>query len=410
MSKITTEIFIQRAREVHGDLYDYSKVVYTIMNARVCIICKVHGEFMQSASKHVLSERGCPKCGIKKCAKAITIPWEEFLRRARNKHGDKFQYIKESYTGYIDKIYVICPIHGKISINAVSHCITKTGCRKCGDTSTALKKLMSHNEFIERANKFHNYKYDYSKTVYEIGKKKIIIICKKHGEFEQTANDHLGSGCRKCADDLHASKLRKTNEEFIQEVKAIHGDLYDYSKLQYIDCKTNVIIICKNHGEFIKSPSGHLQGGGCQKCKPPKHSKIALSWLNYRMVCDNVHIQHAENGGEYRINNSLYHADGYCEETNTIYEALGDYWHGSPKVYNPSDRNKHNNKTFGELYQNTLKKREHCLQNGYNVIECWEGDWKRGIMSVKKLQKAFRKAKKNFRNRLQQFDYFLLNL
>jgi hypothetical protein len=313
------------------------------------------------------------------------------LKRARNKHGDKFQYIEDSYIDYTSKVDVICPKHGKISIDAVSHCITKTGCKHCGNTIIALKKVMSHEEFIEKANVLHNYKYDYSKTFYEIGWKKILIICKIHGEFEQTAQKHLLGGCRKCADDLHASKHRKTNEEYIEEVKAIYGDLYDYSKLQYVDSRTNIIIICKKHGEFIKSPSGHLQGGGCQKCRPPKHSKIALSWLNYRMVCDNVHIQHAENGGEHRIRNSLYHADGYCEETNTIYEALGDYWHGSPKVYDPNDRNKHNNKTFGELYQNTLKKREHCLQNGYNVIECWEGDWRRGIKAVKKLQRIFRK-------------------
>lgn len=210
-----TENFIERAKAIHGDIYDYSKVKYTIMNAKVCIICKEHGEFMQSASKHVLSGRGCPKCGIKKCAKAITVPWEEFLRRARNKHGDKFQYIKESYIEYTGKVDVICPTHGKISIDAVSHCITKTGCKQCGNTVTALKKIMSHEEFIEKANKLHNYKYDYSKTQYEIGRKSLIIICKIHGEFEQTGVKHLQGGCRKCADDLHASKLRKTNEEYI---------------------------------------------------------------------------------------------------------------------------------------------------------------------------------------------------
>ena len=112
------------------------------------------------------------------------------------------------------------------------------------------------------------------------------------------------------------------------------------------------------------------------------------------MIADGVDIQYSENGGEHRIANSLYYADGYNEETNTIYEFLGSYWHGDPSIYSPEKVNKHNNITFGELYQNTLKKREHCLQNGYNVIECWESEWVRGIKAVKKLQKRFRLYRK----------------
>ena len=63
-------------------------------------------------------------------------------------------------------------------------------------------------------------------------------------------------------------------------------------------------------------------------------------------------------------------------------------------MYSPEKVNKHNNITFGELYQNTLKKREHCLQNGYNVIECWESEWVKGVKAVKKLQKKFRLYRK----------------
>jgi hypothetical protein len=388
------EAFVQRAREIHGDRYDYSKVVYTNMNTKICIGCKEHGEFMQSASKHILSKRGCPTCGIKKCAKAITIPWEEFLIRARKKHGNRFQYIEETYTGMKNKMDIICPDHGKITMDAVSHCITKTGCKLCGNMSKAVNKTIAHEDFIKRANEFHNYNYDYSKALYKNGNKKITIICKNHGEFEQTAYKHLFSGCRKCADDLHASKSRKSIDKYIEDAIKIHGNLYDYSKVNYKNSKTKIIISCKIHGDFEKIASDHLVGQGCQKCKPPKHSKFAISWLKYRMVCDNVHIQHAENGGEHRIKNSLYHADGYCKETNTLYEAFGSYWHGSPKIFDPDKRNKHTGKTFGELYQNTLKKREHCLQNGYNVIEVWEWEWNKGIWAVKKLQRAFRNRSK----------------
>ncbi len=101
----STETFVEKAKEIHGDKYDYSKVNYTLMNNKVCIICKEHGEFMQSAAKHILNKRGCPKCGILKCAKAITISYEEFLNRARSKHRNKFQYIEETYTIFLYFIF-----------------------------------------------------------------------------------------------------------------------------------------------------------------------------------------------------------------------------------------------------------------------------------------------------------------
>jgi hypothetical protein len=207
------------------------------MNNKVWIVCKDHGEFEQTPSKHILSKRGCPSCGIKKCAKSITTSWEEFIKRARNKHGDKFEYIQESYTGIHGKIDIICSIHGKITMTGISHCITKTGCKFCGDATRAISKTLTHDEFIKKANDYHNYKYDYSKTLYIHGRKKITIICKIHGEFQQFAFKHLLGGCRKCADELHASKQRKTNEEYIEQAKRIHGDLYDYSKIDYLHNK-----------------------------------------------------------------------------------------------------------------------------------------------------------------------------
>jgi hypothetical protein len=94
------------------------------------------------------------------------------------------------------------------------------------------------------------------------------------------------------------------------------------------------------------------------------------------------------------IKNSLYHADGYCDETLTIYEFYGSYWHGDPKIYNPKKINAHNGKSFGELYQNTLKKTEHCWANGYIVKECWESEWKKGVRAVKKVQKIFRRRRR----------------
>lgn len=78
--KLTTEEFIQKAREVHGDKYDYSKVEYKNSSTKVCIVCTEHGEFYQELHKH-LKGQGCRKCTG--CAKLTT---EDFIKKSRERH------------------------------------------------------------------------------------------------------------------------------------------------------------------------------------------------------------------------------------------------------------------------------------------------------------------------------------
>ena len=125
------------------------------------------------------------------------------------------------------------------------------------------------NKFIERAKIIHGDKYDYSKVDYINTHTKIIIICKKHGEFGQTPHHHKrGQGCPKCQ---YTYKL--TLNDFIEKAVKVHGNTYNYSKVNYINFETKVIIICKIHGEFSQTPHHHNSGQGCPKCKPIKISE-----------------------------------------------------------------------------------------------------------------------------------------
>jgi len=120
---------------------------------------------------------------------------------------------------------------------------------------------MKTENFILKAKKIHENKYDYSKVNYINAKTKVKIICSEHGVFEQQPTNHLsGNGCPKCAGK------NKTNEKFIQQSKLIHGDRYNYSLVNYKNSLNKIIIGCKLHGNFMQSPSGHLQGFGCPKC------------------------------------------------------------------------------------------------------------------------------------------------
>ena len=142
-----------------------------------------------------------------------------------------------------------------------------------------MRKLTTE-EFIERAKKVHGDKYDYSKTEYANNYTKVCIICPEHGEFWQTPNCHLdGQGCPKCGIKKRSVNKTLTTEEFIKKAMDIHGDKYDYSKVQYLNNRTKVCIICPEHGEFWQTPHNHLKGNGCPKCRNSHLEKFVENLL-----------------------------------------------------------------------------------------------------------------------------------
>ena len=129
-----------------------------------------------------------------------------------------------------------------------------------------MRKLTTE-EFIIRAKKVHDCKYDYSKVVYVNARNKICIKCPTHGEFWQYPHDHLkGQGCRKCSCVNRLVKFRYDTNDFIFHAKETHGDKYDYSKVEYVNSRTKVCIVCPIHGEFWQSPAHHIMGYNCPKC------------------------------------------------------------------------------------------------------------------------------------------------
>lgn len=196
MRKLTNEEFIRRAREVHGDKYDYSKVDYKRWDIKVCIICPIHGEFWQSPNKHLIGH-GCPTCGIIKCTNSIRSSTDEFIKKAKRIHGDRYGYSKVDYKGNKNKVCIDCPIHGEFWMSPTHH-LRGCGCPYCAG------KYMNTNRFIEKAKEIHIDFFDYSKAEYKNNHTKVCVICPEHGEFYVTPNNFLnGRGCPKC-------KIKKT--------------------------------------------------------------------------------------------------------------------------------------------------------------------------------------------------------
>ena len=256
MKKKTNEEFVQDAIKVHGDKYDYSKVKYINSSTKVIIICKEHGEFEQCPDKHINRKSQCIKCVGK-----YQYTSQEFVKNAQTIHDDKYDYSKVKYINSSTKLIIICKEHGEFEQLPSSH-LAGRGCSKCKYVKHGELSRYNSQQFIKKAQTIHGDKYDYSKVDYTVSKNKVIIICKEHGEFTQLPSGHLdGKGCRKCS-----GHYSYTTEEWIEKATEVHGDKYDYSKVEYINSSIKVVIICKEHGEFQQLPSHHINGSGCKKC------------------------------------------------------------------------------------------------------------------------------------------------
>lgn len=253
---MTTSQWIQRAISVHGKIYDYSKVEYTNSRNKVVIRCKKHGYFEQEANSH-LQGHGCRECFNSKRGKSRQLTTHDFVVRAKEVHGDKYDYSKTEYAKSSVKVNIICRIHGVFSQHPHHH-LRGHGCTYCGNNT-----LKSQQEFIKQCVDIHGDKYDYSLVSYRKNKIKVKIICKKHGVFEQYPINHLNQkqGCPECAGVLPIN-----TKDFVERATEVHNGKYSYDKVSCESGQQRVVIICPNHGEFTQQVSSHLKGFGCNRC------------------------------------------------------------------------------------------------------------------------------------------------
>lgn len=222
------------------------------------------------------------------------------LARFKAAHGDKYDYSMMNYVNSGTKIDIVCPQHGLFKQRPTDH-YRGRGCIKCGNKKISRKRRHGKEKFVKRAKSIHGGKYDYSKVEYKNCDTKVLITCPHHGDFMQSPYQHVnaGNGCRSCQYD-NLSKIHRGNkEEFLEKAVKIHGDLYDYRDVEYVNRKTNVKIICNIHGTFDQTPNNHIRGAGCPKCSLIKNtdnfrlgkekfieksSKIHENKYNYRFV------------------------------------------------------------------------------------------------------------------------------
>lgn len=257
-----TEKFIDESKKKFGDKFDYSLTKYNRSHKKLVVICKLHGKSEQIPAQHLKSIHGCMTCS--KNFSKINI--NDMLEKARRIHNNKYDYSKVAYERRLDNVIIVCPLHGEFLKTIYDHVQLMSGCPSCtkDKKNGIVRKIVTNASFIEEANLKHNYKYDYSETKYIDAQTKVKIKCLKHGFFWQIPRYHAskGNGCPKCWKGFPLTK-----ESFIEKSMAIHGDFYDYSKVNYINARTYVTIICPKHGNFEQVPDSHLnKSTKCPKC------------------------------------------------------------------------------------------------------------------------------------------------
>lgn len=210
-------------------------------------------------------------------SKRLTI--QELIVRAKEVHGDKYDYSLVENEGLFVKNKIICKKCGNVfEMPFNNHINQKQGCKFRKHRSYKY----STDEWVDKAKKIHGDKYDYSKVNYINKNTKICIICPKHGEFWITPDKHVNSkqGCPKCA-----KNYKLDTDSFVKKARLVHGEFYNYDKCLYKDTETKVCIVCPEHGEFWQTPHGHLSGQGCPKCHEEKNvNEIKL----FNFINDNI--------------------------------------------------------------------------------------------------------------------------
>ena len=359
----TTDIFIKRAKEIHRDRYDYSLVDYLDTKTKVEIICKEHGKFLQNPKDH-LSGKGCKMCGYDKKREKYSLSKDEFVEKAKSVHGDIYDYSLVNYTNTKTKVEIICPLHGSFFQLPYNH-LSGKGCKECGYAIGNEKSSLSKDEFIEKANEVHNNLYDYSKVEYKNYKTKVEIICKDHGSFFQTPNNHLsGKGCKECGMkstiDFIQENFASNTEDFIEKARQVHGYEYDYSLVDYKNNSMQVEIICKEHGKFFQTPKNHLRGKGCKICGIYKASYFTgTSKLEEDFVLFIKSFYVGEVITSVRDKIPPMELDIFLPDLNLGIEINGGYWH-SEKF---KDKNYH------------LHKYNLCKSKNIRLVSIWEWEY-----------------------------------
>jgi very-short-patch-repair endonuclease len=278
------------------------------------------------------------------------ISKEDFVIESKKVHNNLFDYSLVKYINNTTKVSIVCSKHGIFQQTPKNH---KKGhaCPNCALYLRHNTLRTNNSEFIEKSREVHGDTYDYTLVKFKNNKTNVRIICKIHGEFKQQPSHHYsGSGCPECS----GNKI--TSETFINRIKVIHGDYYDYSLVDYINNKKHITIICPTHGKFKQLPKYHLIGAGCPICRESRGEREIRLYL-------------IENGinfiSQYRIKECRDKLplpfDFYLPDFNTCIEYDGEQHYKEVKRFGGISG-------FNDRVKKDKIKTKYCNENDVNLL------------------------------------------
>jgi hypothetical protein len=184
------------------------------------------------------------------------------------------------------------------------------------------RPVKTQETVISEFKAIHGDRYNYDKFIYTGCDELRIITCGIHGDFLQSARCHQEHGCRKCANAGRTRKCSNT-EKFIEKSKLVHGDTYNYSKVDYKRSNQKVEIICSIHGSFWLAPSEHTSSEkGCPKCGWDKRRVVAKATRN--TIEDFISKSKLKHGDKYDYSKSIYITSK--DKIEIICPRHGSYW------------------------------------------------------------------------------------
>lgn len=362
------EDFIKRAIEKHGKTYSYEKVPETFRGIdRVTITCKEHGDFEQIARNHIgVNKTGCPICGRLKANEKTSQTFEQFVEKGRKKHGDKYEYFKETYVNSHTKTKIYCNTCHRYFYQMPSMHVSKNGCPHCNP----MPKPLSHEEFVARTKISHPNLEVLSE--YKGKDNYVTVRCKIHDYTYKTTPHRLiaGNNCQKCYNERRGETLRKSIEQILKECREIHGSKYEYPSIdnEYKTSASKITIICPVHGRFKQSMNKHvICRHGCPKCNQSHMERDIMKLLEkYNIRYD------YQKRFNWLGQKSL---DFYLPEHNIAIECQGEQHFLPRKIFKGEEGLNYN-------IQRDIAKNLACKENNINLLY---------IIPKKYIKKSFQK-------------------
>lgn len=376
--------FLTKSNKAHDFKYDYSLVKFINMSTDIDIICPIHGIFTQNPNNHARGN-GCDQCAT--VTRQDTMENKTRFRHALQNPNSKKKLkdtmldryniehnsldpnvIKKRLNTNIEKLGVPYPLlHPTVNEKRKQTMIARYGAEYTLQSDTLREKFQK--SIFEKYGSWWPSQCD-------IIKQRIINTnISKYGAKYVTQSPII----RQRVIDTNMDRYGVYNISHLKIIESLpkltnYEWLYDQYVIQY---KSASQIARELGNVYYGTVIGYLRKFNIEIRQLLGFSCMSIKWLNDIMLTDSVDIQHALNGGEYKIPGTRYTADGYCVETNTIYEFHGDVFHGNPILFESTEYCHPFNKgiTAGELYERTMLKEQTIRELGYNLITIWETDW-----------------------------------